>query len=254
VKRTINRRSLETQRPKVVKSISWLRLMYQKQVITVRGTNVPFQKPFDWASDGSWIVMSLTIQGPLLHLRIRFLASGGVAKILSKGFATFLLDRMNEVGEGPHWRDLLVRNYADEPAIKLFIQNITTPEHKRAGTRTNKRRVVGLGADGQLLFGRRKRSERRNTSRRHSLTVAAVLVPLKGLISGARGRSDSRSRNFHVELAPDEKVSLFGLDATWGFGLEPDNDRYCVCGELIVSNSGKLPRLECKSCKRGEYE
>jgi len=96
-----------------------------------------------------------------------------------KGFATFLLDRMNEVGEGPHWRDSLVRNYADEPAIKLFIQNITTPGHKRAGTRIDKSKVIGLGVDGQLLFGRRKRSERRNTSRRHSLTVAAALVSLK---------------------------------------------------------------------------
>jgi len=97
-----------------------------------------------------------------------------------KNFATFLLDRMNEIGEVDGWRDLLVRNYADSAAIKSFIQNITTPVHKRAGTRTNKK-VRSLGADGQLLFGRRKRSDRRNTSRRHSLTVAAALVSLKKL-------------------------------------------------------------------------
>jgi hypothetical protein len=95
-----------------------------------------------------------------------------------KSFATFLLDRMNEIGEADDWRNLLVRNYADSAAIKSFIQNITTPVHMRAGTKTNKE-VRSLGADGQLLFGRRKRSDRRNTSRRHSLTVAAVLVSLK---------------------------------------------------------------------------
>jgi hypothetical protein len=68
------------------------------------------------------------------------------------------------------------------------------------------------------------------------------------------GRSDSRFRGFHVDLAPDEGTSIFGLDATWGFGLEPDNDRYCICELSMDSESGKPPRLECKSCKKGEYE
>jgi len=68
--------------------------------------------------------------------------------------------------------------------------------------------------------------------------------------------NETKSSGRHVELAPDNMAAVIFQDATDWLWLEPDNDRYCVCGESSDSRNAKPGGSRCKSCSsaQGEYE